>query len=79
MQNLIVFGTVTNSEGEYSSERRKKLKNKENFHSSQANSPFIKLRFFLRKIHRQSTRRKGRDAEFNCLSNCHKFRWRILV
>ena len=31
MQNLIVFQTVTNSDGEFRSERRKKLKNKENF------------------------------------------------
>ena len=45
----------------------------------QTNSPFIKLRFFLSKIDFQSRRRKEADAEFNSLSNCHKFRWRILV
>ena len=31
MQNLILFETVTDSEGEFPSERRKKLKNKEIF------------------------------------------------
>ena len=31
MQNLIVFQTVRNSDGEFFSERQKKLKNKENF------------------------------------------------
>ena len=31
MQNLIVFQTVTNSDGEFGSEWQKKLKDKENF------------------------------------------------
>ena len=72
MQNLIVFETVTNSDGKFWSERQKKLKSKANFiradeftfHKIKVflmkNSPFIKLR------HR-SRRRKGGDAEFNCL------------
>ena len=30
MQNLIVFQTVTNSDGEFGSERHNRLKNKEN-------------------------------------------------
>ena len=31
MQNLILFQTVTNSDGEFGSQPHKKLKNKENF------------------------------------------------
>ena len=31
MHNLILFETVTNSDGEFGSERQKQLKNKENF------------------------------------------------
>ena len=46
MQNLIVFQTVTNSDGEFWSERQKKLKNKENFiHGDKFT--FHKIKIFL--------------------------------
>ena len=48
MQNLIVFQTVTNSDGEFWSERQKKLKNKENFiHADKLT--FHKIKIFLMK------------------------------
>ena len=48
MQNLIVFETVTNSDGEFGSERRKKLKNKENFIVA-GEFTFHKIKIFLKK------------------------------
>ena len=45
----------------------------------QTNWPHIKWKFFLWKIRPQSGRRKGRDAELNSFSNCHKFRSKVCV
>ena len=45
----------------------------------QTNSALRKWKLFLSKVRRQSRRREGADAEFNSLSNCHKFRWKIWV
>ena len=48
MQNLIVFETVTNSDGEFWSERQKKLKSKANFIRADEFT-FHKIKVFLMK------------------------------
>ena len=48
MQNLILFQTDTNSDGEFGSERRKKLKNKANFIVA-GEFTFHKIKIFLMK------------------------------
>ena len=48
MQNLIVFQTVTNSDGEFRSEWQRKLKNKENFIVA-GEFTFHKMKIFLIK------------------------------
>ena len=48
MQNWFLFQTVTNCDGEFVSEKHKKLKNKENFiHANEFN--FHKIKIFLIK------------------------------
>ena len=48
MQNFILFQTVTDSDGEFGSEWRKKLKNKENLiHADKFT--FHKIKIFLMK------------------------------
>ena len=46
MQNLIVFQTVTNSNGEFAAERQKNLKRKENFIGREDLS-FYEMKIFL--------------------------------
>ena len=77
MQNLILFQTVINWDREYWSQPHKKLKNKENLIHADEFS-FQKMKIFLSKVRPQSRRGQGADAKFNSLSNCQKFRWRIL-
>ena len=48
MRNWILFRTVTNSDGEFRSERQKKMKNKENLiHADEFNFDKIKI-FFMK-------------------------------
>ena len=77
-QNWILSQTVTNSEREFVSQLHKKVKIRE-IELMLTNSALRKSKFFLKKIGRESRRRKGGDAELNSLSNCHKLRSRIGV
>ena len=78
MHNLILFHTVTNSDGELLSKPHNKLKNKENLIHADAFS-FHKIKIFLSNVRPQSRRRKGGDVELNSFSYCHKYRSRIWV
>ena len=78
VQNWILFQTVTNSDREFVSQPHKKVKIRE-IELMLTNSALRKWKFFLKKIGRESRRRKGGDAELNSLSNCHKLRSRIGV
>ena len=80
MQNLIVFQTVLNSDGEFGFEWQKKLKSKANFILGHEFT-FHKIKVFLMKNSAsvKVEEEMEQDAEYNSLSNCHRFRWRIWV
>ena len=59
MQNLILFRTVTNSDGEFRSERQKKLKNKENLiHADEFSFHKIKIVFMKNSLSEQKKKKR---------------------